>query len=407
MNDLFGTDEGSLEGDEVFGHVSELNKPEKVQFKPWHQPRKQWVRDKQWWGELRALLRKPIYSDVEIVKYFGLPGGDLLDVEFIRSKLASSSELENRMLLLHGLIDNREDKSSADSRLSQLLDFDNVDQASRIDHFHFSGLASEQSPVWGHMKSSAPYNLVNLDFCNCAFKEDTLTAMFNLMHFQIARQHELPWLFCITTRLDREGVDGGVLSRLDKVYGSLMNGEADIVDEVKRCFEAASEAIDENIKMNDLAMNKLAFSELLQVCFVLWIISGAISRNVKVKLTNAMKYRGDPYSEFADLHSLVFVFEKETITEDDPYGLVIKSGLSKHEIPLDEQIQLKMRAVAKLSKSMDVDEYFESNLTVFEEYKSVMKELLEQCGWNTESYDAQMFPVSCSAKPHLPHPVVS
>src|SRR4051812_11343828 len=53
-------------------------------LKPWHRPRKQLVRKRQWLGALRELLDGAA-ADIP-VSYVGLPGSDLIDLRLMREE---------------------------------------------------------------------------------------------------------------------------------------------------------------------------------------------------------------------------------------------------------------------------------------------------------------------------------
>ncbi len=52
------------------------------EFKPWHRPRKQWIRVKQWKQETLRLVDAITLTDRPLT-YLSLPGDDLLDVRVI------------------------------------------------------------------------------------------------------------------------------------------------------------------------------------------------------------------------------------------------------------------------------------------------------------------------------------
>ena len=50
------------------------------EFKPWHKPRKQYIRLRQWCAIVRWLIRKVGMQQGDSLRYLGLPGEDLLDI---------------------------------------------------------------------------------------------------------------------------------------------------------------------------------------------------------------------------------------------------------------------------------------------------------------------------------------
>ena len=60
--------------------VPTLESRARREFKPWHKPRKHFVRLHQWCHETRQLLKKLQYANGSELRYLGLPGEDLLDI---------------------------------------------------------------------------------------------------------------------------------------------------------------------------------------------------------------------------------------------------------------------------------------------------------------------------------------
>jgi hypothetical protein len=77
--------------DAIFNTTSYANRPlVELDFRPWHKPRKQLVREKQWGDEIDWLLRNKPAGDTSL-RYLGLPGPDLLDVRYIYDRFCRDS----------------------------------------------------------------------------------------------------------------------------------------------------------------------------------------------------------------------------------------------------------------------------------------------------------------------------
>ena len=89
-------DEDDLVAD-IFGEIEYRPTPAAPKtFKPWHKPRKQYVRRKQ----LLALLRR-LYQQRqpdEPLRYLGLPGTDLIDLRYLHEKLCRAQGRTLRFL---------------------------------------------------------------------------------------------------------------------------------------------------------------------------------------------------------------------------------------------------------------------------------------------------------------------
>lgn len=385
MDDIFGNDDGLLNLDDIAGKVTDDSGKKRTDFKPWHKPRKQFIRDKQWWFHLERLLtRAPAYNDVSCIKYFGLPGGDLLDVHFFIKRFQNHETLVNKKMLVHGFIDNQQDKQWADARLSELLDFDNFDQESRIDRHKFQSLSDENAVALGKIKRSIGYHFVNLDFCDSVFNQRTLDALVVLLHEQFKSMVDIPWVCCITTRSDREGIAKDVYQTLNDIFKNKFWIDEQLIKALQNSFDQLLEKF-KGSNLSDL--DDADCSILLQVCFIYWTITRAHKEHTKVSLVSAINYNVHGKNNFPDMYSYVFRFEKEDHIPVDDMGLVANAGAQS--IPLtDEQAQNdKMNSFSKLSRAWNVDDEIHNNPESFRVCLEQIKELLSECGWDVDAYE--------------------
>jgi hypothetical protein len=90
--------------DDIFGASDyEAPKPKKKEFLPWHKPRKQYVRRYQWCEQIKKLFAPVPTDDVAstgetTLRYFGLPGIDLLDLRYFHDQVCEPSQLRMRFL---------------------------------------------------------------------------------------------------------------------------------------------------------------------------------------------------------------------------------------------------------------------------------------------------------------------
>lgn len=354
-------------------------------YEPWHKPRKQMIRDKQWWGHLKRLIQK-YKKNQRTIKYFGLPGGDLLDIEHLRSCMNNSS-INDKELQFHGFIDNEVDKKKADSRVSVLLDYENISADSRVDRFSFDSVKNENSASWESIRRHGPYDFINLDFCNSIFKEDTLIATHKLIDFQLKRLYSSPWLLCLTTRVDPDGINTDLIDKINNLLDNLT--EESLLQEISICFSEASNIIRTKGKRNFNEPPEKAYSEVIQISFIVWIISQAFVHESNIELVSSMKYKVHQGNDYPDMCSFVFRFSKEDHTQEDPTGLVTSSCKSKI-LEESERLLIKIEAIKKLADSLDVDAHLNAHSDENQTYISQTKALLETCGFDVSHYEREV-----------------
>lgn len=395
MTDFFdSSDDDFIDIDVVTGRNSSRDEVEK-RFLPWHKPRKQFVRAEQWWKLLFDTFDSK-FSEMEEIRYFGLPGVDLLDLEYFSERLSECGNAEDTKIRAYGLIDNQADKSKIDSRLSVLLDKSNVDESSKVDELNFGSLSDERSLAWTKMNRFGLYHFINLDFCNCIFSnENILLSIFKLISYQLKRQVDDDWLLCISTRFDKDGVNRNIFSKLENVLSSLKD-DCGVQAAIESCFGALDIQTGMSNEIEEYSEHQVY--ELVQVCFILWIINSTITQQGVVELSSSLKYKVDPSKEYADLFSLVFKFNAVKYLKEDEMGLV---KVKQSKVPptesalLQKNIARKIKALTRISKSADVDSILNSNFEVYEKYSDQKIELLRQCGFDTNGYkEAFPFPLN-------------
>lgn len=386
MIDLFENDENETH-EESFGSVSSSSEVKK--FMPWHKPRKQWVREELWWKFFRRLIRDNAnqFSKDTSIKYFGLPGPELLDVDYLTEKMKSINAFNDKKLLIHGLVNSKNDKEVADSRLSELLDRDNVDQKSIVERLNFMSLEDTSSVLFKKMKSFAPYHFINLDFCDKVFEEKTISAVHNLLEYQFSALLDKPWLFCLTTKIDTEGNNAELLERLDTCLHSIGNDKLALYN-LQEYFEPVFDAINKKESINTYENDVEKFTDIFLVGFVIWMVLLSLTHKVDFELESGAKYRVVNDNVVPDMYSFVFKFKKSHQPLGDLTGVAVGcvgegcnvvNGKNPNEI-----------IIQRLSKIIDLDNLLRKDAGLLQRYIDETKSLLSSCGWDVTNYEHYM-----------------
>ncbi len=382
MMDIFSSDDDLFDLEEVAGKVEgEIEN----QYKPWHKPRKQFIRENQWFIPLKRIANSNKYSSIDTINYFGLPGGDLLDVTYISQELLNHNELNKKDFLIHGFINSDAEFNKAQSGLSQLLDKDNVCKKSKIEKFSFEALSSSNSEAWKRIRSVGYYHFINLDFCNCILNEKTLPAIYRLLDYQTKRVIGAPWLLCITTRLNKAGITPLLLEKFDAVLQDVKSDEG-LTEIINSAFSSSLLAVK---KLTDLdEPHKVLLNELLQVCLIFWLVNEATKKGCTIELKSSYKYSVDLYDREHDMHSFVFAIEKQDRVEADTLGLVSQSN--EEILTSDKVTGLKVSALEKLGRSLDLDAHLEDDIVLLNKFADDMMSLLSRCGYSVSDYKEVM-----------------
>ena len=140
-------------------------RPESRSFKPWHKPRKQFVRREQMSALLLNLYEKREPGDS--LSYLGLPGTDLIDLRFLHEQLCRET---NRPLRFLGFSTEAQPGSPAHDQLNISLDevrrLSNVDPQSNVIHDDFRRIGNPNSIAWSRTRQLGPFDVVNIDLCD-------------------------------------------------------------------------------------------------------------------------------------------------------------------------------------------------------------------------------------------------
>lgn len=387
MVNIFENDDELLDLEELTGTAKPL---EKSQFQPWHKPRKQFVRCNQWWRHIDFLLsRFHEYKAIETIKYFGLPGSDLLDISYFSKKLSTSNH-SHKKLFVHGFIDSIQGKEKADLRLTELLDRKNVDSNSKVEHFNFQALAEKKSLALGRIQNTGAYHLINLDFCDGVFQKRTIDSMVTLLTYQFNAMAGTPWLFFLTTRADKEGIANDLLEDLDKIFRASLIGDAAFLASIEQHRKNIHKMISDKKSLQNEEITESELAEILQVCFVFWLIKLIHQYEARLEIVNTMKYRIHEGNDYPDMFSYVMRITKNSIVKEDALGLGQAVGFKANTLTEAVKENDKSKAVKNLYESLNIDDHLSSNPEEMRSCVDEMKMLLEEAGWNIGDYEAQM-----------------
>ena len=179
----------------------------KKELKPWLLPRKQWVREKQWIVQISQLIDELDLVDRPL-RYFSLPGEDLLDVRIVL-ELCKQKKLQLRYLGFDNGTYSQKTEAELNISKNEVFQSEVIFPGSDVKKDDFAMIANPNSQAYNDTKVGGPYDIINLDLCDSISstgKDSYHHALHNLINYQIA-EHSQPWLFFLTTRADPSEVN--------------------------------------------------------------------------------------------------------------------------------------------------------------------------------------------------------
>ena len=346
-------------------------------FKPWHKPRKQFVRRKQ----LLALLRR-LYQHRqpdEPLRYLGLPGTDLIDLRYLHEKLCRE---QGRTLRFLGFSTEAQPGSPAHLELSLSLDevrrLSNVDPQSAVIHDDFRRIGDEASIAWSRARSLGPFDVVNIDLCDGLASDPPRNdgAIYGALAKLVALQalNPEPWLLLVSTRIGRGMFDADAEELLLALFR----------ENVTNC-EGFIEACQQHLNLNAATVDPTECSEIELLNLMIVAIGKWLSalvqaqRASKVSLASTHAYRIEPNASCEDLVSLALRFE--------PMIAASPNALAPAAPPPLDECTIARHILKRSAKRRDVDHILRVDSCLVEDLVEETKQLL-----TAARYDVALYP---------------
>lgn len=346
---------------EIFGRGAyERAAPIDRPFKPWHKPRKQYIRREQWAVQAEKLLagRPPGRP----LRYFGLPGADLLDIRYLHGKVCSPSQ---RGLVFLGM--NTSAKNGNPDELAQnasLYDVRNlagVHPDSQVISDDFRRFSDPDSVAWERARDLGPFDIVNLDLCEGFTTDDPeatesyYRAIAEVAEYQF--RHPDPWVLLITTRVARSSFNAKVRSYLLKHFKANVERCEAFAAACTACFGEDSGGVDPESCSDDV------FLKLMLIAMCKWLLALARGGNTRngVTLASSQGYRVNQGAAAPDLASVAILFEPAMNAPVHP--LLASDGGDSDYCGFAEKIAKRAAAFKDIDLDLAEDIEFSEELT--------------------------------------------
>lgn len=357
--------------DSVYGRVSP--KEELCHdFKPWHKPRKHWIRLNQWNRHIGELLSS---NETSLINYFSLPGKDAIDIRTIGRCLPVGKKL-----CFYGL-ECKENAFNQSITDSLLRDYDYISGKSKIEpRTHFEDLGNEKSKLTMEIVSRDPFHIINLDFTDSIFSpthgEDTIKALLQLLTIQFDRQY-CDWFLFITTRCNKESIDLDLVKKC--VLSSLAQNYKK--EEFRKEINQQIYQIDKETYLQDEELlTDTQFEKIVIISLLKIILENAVKHHIEMEAKTIYSYSVDEGNEQPDMLSVALKFKKH-ITFDDASKII-----EHKETPNINEVALGKRIIACVSHSKNVDRLLNEDVATKEDMIQQTKELLKICGYDITRY---------------------
>lgn len=297
------------------------------EFKPWHKPRKQWIRRHQWHSEAARLIAESHFAaDARIFRYLSMPGEDLLDVRVLR-EACEAAGLDLRFTGLNNVDIGSPDDIQLNLSESAVRGLPSIHPGSRILREKFQAIAEPTSLAFKEVQGSGPFNAINIDLCDhLALREQNaddrtiIDALAEIIGVQL--QHAMqPWLLFITTRIKPGYVQAANLQALvQAIRDNIIQSEvfaARTAHLLQREGAELSAALDDP---DNLAPSE--FKDLFCLGFGKWLLSYISAAQPERALQMLPSCYYSIYDGQPDMLSLAFRCDVVQRPPTDTYNLV-------------------------------------------------------------------------------------
>lgn len=354
----------------------------KKPFKPWHNPRKQLVRKEQW-VYFTSYYLKAMLSERTTLKYFSLPGDDLLDVRVFHDEICEPNKVKLNFVGFNDHTSDPEREQDANLSLTEVRAMPFIAKESVYHENNVLHVGVFKSLAYSRMKDHGDYDVINLDFCDSITSCEPTKGEESHYHLlknviSIQRSRDEPWLLFITTRVGIEHIQPDVLELLLNCY------EENLKDEKFRNESFEKYSVSNRDELIDALKEPKSFNKLICISICKWILSQALSSKpqVTVKVLDAMEYKVNPRAQHADMISFALYFIPHPDKDTDKIGLApVKK---KHQEFREPDISLPY--LYRFSVTTDCDEWLNGDNDKKENVIGESMKLLESARYDTSSY---------------------
>ncbi len=354
----------------------------KNNFFPWHNPRKHLVRIEQWIHYISHYLKKPLKGATQL-KYFSLPGDDLLDIRTIHDEICLKNKITLRFLGFNDHTSEISREQNANLSLAEVRSLPYIDKSSQYHDNDILNITSKESLVYQRFKEFGDFDIVNLDFCGSITRHKPANKEANHYNFlskiiQLQNHRDRPWIMFLTTRVGNDHIHKDTLEILKRCFLQNLND-----DEFKRSSEEHFRVSDSDSLQDKLNTDEF-FRKIISTSFCKWLLTYSLNLTPKttMKVLDVMEYKVSPESNTPDMLSFALMFTPHHDQITDPNGLAV----SVAKVEKFREPTIASYYINKMIKATDCDKYMEEDQDKKEKMIQLSMALLKTARYDVSTY---------------------
>ena len=359
-----------------------------VALQPWHRPRKQFIRERQWVRCAEMLLDRLGASDAPSlrsgkVNYLTLPGVDYFDVEVI-GRLAAERDLDLETVGFMAEAVNEPVKARSQFRSEALVKRGLITDTSVTYPYRVEELARRGGQAYRNARARAPFHIINIDACGSIARPGAqpsttlMEALFCLLELQFNTIRD-PWLLYLTTDVRRETVDPKVKRALDEAIEQNASESDEFCQGVIASVGGPGDELVQALARADAVPAKLL--RKFSLGLAKWLIHNAVQQEWDVKCRPFFCYSTTGEGEQGpSMPCLAFEFRPRPLNLRDVHG-VVEALVDDEEGGLD----YSMEALRRSQEMTDVDTLLANDALLERDFADRQRGLLQRAGYRDQA----------------------
>lgn len=333
MTEPFVNDEDGALLDDIFPSQEYVAAaPHTRPFKPWHRPRKQYVRLEQWCHHLEA-VRSEWDLDGLPLRYLTLPGADLLDIHLIHDEICEPQNVGLRFLGFDSSANaDSPQQTDLNTTLYDVRRLKHVDPKSDVIGDDIRRAAEVNSLAHQRLlELGGAFHAINLDLCDGFARgghvHTHMPTMFDLLRvlLEVQSRSLLPSLLFLTTRTNRDSADEASIEKLFQAVAEAIVDCETYARDMDRFM-----AVSDSEALVRAAAEPERFEEIFLISMFTWMLKLAAINRMELTMESVVCYKVHPGSDFTDMASIVFKLKPIIGSSQDPLGLASNRYVVQH-----------------------------------------------------------------------------
>lgn len=381
--------------------VAELGQPIKKPFRPWHHPRKQYVRIHQWCHEIVKLIDELKLPAGTPFRYFSLPGDELLDVRVLHG-VCDRHRVSLRYLGFNDIARRHEARIESNLSRNEVSALKFIDPHSHVAEDRLESLSSPTGRSAKSVLQQGPYHAINLDLCDSIAMRDadhpggsTLGALTTLLELQTKTSE--PWVLFVTTLAQRAAISERNRQGFQSAIDANIGASGEFKEELAQLLKCSVESLDARLQ-DAWQGDGDRYIPVFATGFGKWLLS-VLARTPgarELQLLSCVYYQVGP--DGPDMVSLAFRCHSPVAALADPHGIIAAASPPQ---TLSE-VDLAIRLARGIGAAENVDHLLKTRDGLAERLIQQSSRLLSQARYSADEYiEWAMAELDRNRGPHL------